>query len=46
MADSKPHILKNFTQLIVEWEQLQVSENTIFATSDVKSPSIPINGYY
>ena len=44
IVDTKVHILKNSTQVIVEVEQLHIPDNSLLVTADVKSlyPSIPI----
>ena len=44
IVESRQHILKNSTQLIVELEQVHVTDNSILITAYVKSlyPNIPI----
>ena len=44
IVESRQHILKNSTQLIIELEQVHVTDNSILITADVKSlyPNIPI----
>lgn len=45
IVETKQHILRNSTNVIIELEQLHLTDNSILVTADVKSlyPSIPID---